>query len=151
MPLIPLLSKLEKDFDSFYFKPADEFRWSPKETTIYYDNQSTDTAALLHELSHAVLAHRDYSRDIALLELERDAWEYARLTLAPMYGVTIEEAAIDDSLNTYRDWLHVRSLCPSCAATGLQTKRSMYTCLACATNWQVNDARSCALRRYIKK
>jgi hypothetical protein len=151
MPLIHSLPKLEKDFPAFKFRSADEFRWSPEEMTIYYDEHSSDTATLLHELSHAVLAHTDYQKDIRLLELERDAWEYAHSTLAPIYGIVIEEEVMQDSLDTYRDWLHARSTCPECGATGIQTKQSSYKCLACTTSWRVNDARFCALRRYKTK
>lgn len=118
---------------------------------IYYDEQSDDSATLLHELSHAVLNHTKYLKDIGLLELERDAWECARNTLAPKYDLIIPEDTIQDSLDTYRDWLHARSICPQCHATGLQIKQREYRCISCATVWQVNDARFCALRRYIKK
>jgi hypothetical protein len=147
----PLLSKLKSDYSSFQFEASDEFRWSPEEATIYYDEQSNDSATLLHELSHAILDHTSYLKDIGLLELERDAWEYARTTLAPTYSVDIKEDLIQDSLDTYRDWLHARSVCPTCTATGIQVKQRAYRCIACGTVWQVNDARFCALRRYIKK
>lgn len=151
MPLIPLLPKLEEDYPSFHFKPDDEFRWSPDEMTIYYDAQSNDTPTLLHELSHALLGHSTYRKDVGLLEIERDAWDYARDMLGQKYNTPIDDNVIQDSLNTYRDWLHARSTCPECNATGFQTKQREYKCIACGTKWQVNDARSCALRRYIKK
>lgn len=118
---------------------------------IYYDAQSDDSPTLLHELSHAVLNHTDYLKDIGLLELERNAWDYAQTTLAPLYDVTIEEDIVQDSLDTYRDWLHARSTCPECGATGLQVKQRDYKCVACQTTWHVNDARFCALRRYKTK
>lgn len=151
MPSIHLLPKLEEDFSAFHFMPATEFRWSPDEMTIYYDERAHDDPTLLHELAHAILDHKDYLKDIGLIELERDAWEYARSTLAPSYGVAIEEDIVQDSLDTYRDWLHARSTCPQCGATGLQVRKSDYKCIACNTLWHVNDARFCALRRYIKK
>jgi hypothetical protein len=151
MPSTRLLPKLEEDFPTFHFIPATEFRWSPDEMTIYYDEQARDDATLLHELAHAILDHKEYLKDISLIELERDAWEYAKNTLALTYKVVIEEDIIQDSLDTYRDWLHARSTCPHCSATGIQTKRNEYKCIACSTLWQVNDARFCALRRYIKK
>jgi hypothetical protein len=151
MPSTHLLPKLEKDFSAFHFTPATEFRWSPDEMTIYYDEQARDDPTLLHELAHAVLDHKEYVKDIGLIELERDAWEYARNTLAPAYDVVIEEDVIQDSLDTYRDWLHARSTCPRCDATGLQIKKSDYRCIACGSTWRVNDARSCALRRYKTK
>jgi hypothetical protein len=151
MPSIPLLPNIEKDFPSFHLKPDNEFRWSPDEMTIYYDSQSKDTAALLHELSHAILKHTTYLKDVGLLEIERDAWTHAQTILAPRYGLTIDDETIQDSLDTYRDWLHARSMCPDCKATGFQVKQHEYKCIVCGTSWHVNDARSCALRRYTKK
>jgi hypothetical protein len=149
MPSITsLATKLQADFPAFTFTGADEFRWSPKEKTIFYDQTSDDQASLLHELSHASLHHTDYTKDIELIEMERDAWEYATIHLAKRYAVPIDDATVQDALDTYRDWLHARSTCPHCKATGLQTKKNQYKCLVCETEWRVNDARVCALRRY---
>lgn len=149
MPLITsLVAKLTADFPAFHFTPASEFRWSPDEQAIFYDASSKDAASLLHELSHAALGHASFTRDIGLLELERAAWQHATEVLAPAYGVVISEDQIEDALDTYRDWLHARSTCPSCGATGLQTKKNEYKCLACLAKWRVNDARVCGLRRY---
>jgi hypothetical protein len=145
---ISLISKLQADYPKYCFKSSDEFRWSPEECTIYYKGAPSEPATLLHELSHALLAHTTYVKDINLIELERDAWQYARSTLAPIYSLTIPEDAIQDSLDTYRDWLHARSTCPVCKAIGLQIKASGYKCIVCGTHWRVNDARTCALRRY---
>lgn len=149
MPSTTLLAtKLQADFPAFTFTGADEFRWSPQEQTIFYDHTSDDQASLLHELSHASLRHADYTKDIELIEMERDAWEHATTTLSKRYAVTIDDTIVQDALDTYRDWLHARSTCPHCKATGLQTKKNQYKCLVCETKWRVNDARVCALRRY---
>jgi len=148
MPSITsLTTKLRTDFPQYTFTPDAMFRWSPDDQTVFYDDTSGNQAALLHELSHALLGHKKYTKDIQLLEMERDAWERAR-GLGPTYGVAIDEAAIQDSLDTYRDWLHARSTCPNCQATGIQSKKSLYSCIACGTSWRVNEARICALRRY---
>lgn len=143
-----LANNLQPDFSAFIFKASDEFRWAPQENTIFYDQTSDDYASLLHELAHAVLQHENYTKDITLIEMERDAWQYAVTTLAPKYKTTINDNIVQDSLDTYRDWLHARSTCPNCKATGVQTKKSQYKCVLCATQWRVNDARICALRRY---
>lgn len=143
-----LATKLAADFPAFRFAPGGEFRWSPDERAIFYDADSNDAASLLHELSHAILGHAQFTRDVALLELERAAWQHAMDTLAPTYGVAIAEDQVETALDTYRDWLHARSTCPSCGATGLQTKKNEYKCLACLSKWRVNDARVCGLRRY---
>lgn len=149
MPLIPsLLAKLSVDHPSILLVASDDFRWSASERTVFYDTTSKDSATLLHEVAHALLDHRGYDKDIQLIEMEQEAWEYARTILAPRYDVTITESVTQDSLDTYRDWLHARSTCPHCQATGLQIKKNRYKCLACTRQWRVNEARLCALRRY---
>jgi hypothetical protein len=143
-----LIASLKRDFPTYPFLPGEEFLWSPEKQAIFYIPNSNDQASLLHELAHAVLNHVAYTRDIELLELERAAWQYAADHLATPYSVTIPPEQVEDSLDTYRDWLHARSTCPTCKATGLQTKKNEYRCIACGDKWRVNDARFCALRRY---
>jgi hypothetical protein len=149
MPSITsLATKLQSDFPAYTFIDSDTFRWSPETKTIFFDHSSNDNASLLHELSHAVLDHANYLKDISLIEMERDAWKFAVEELAEKYNVTITDETVQDSLDTYRDWLHARSTCPECQATGVQSKKDSYKCLICGTNWRVNEARLCALRRY---
>lgn len=144
-----ITKKLQRDFPDYHFETADSFWWSAAKKTIFYDPQVPSAHAfLLHELSHALLGHQGYTRDIELLKLERDAWHHAKTVLAPSYGVTIDDTTTEDNLDTYRQWLHDRSTCPRCDATGLQTKEQLYHCLACGNQWRVNEARLCALRRY---
>jgi hypothetical protein len=145
---ISLANKLQRDFPALTFLAGDEFRWSPHDNIIFYDQSSDDCASLLHEVAHATLGHTGYTKDIELIEMERDAWERAATQLATAYTTNIEDELIQDSLDTYRDWLHARSTCPHCKATGIQTQRDQYKCLACTTKWRVNEARMCALRRY---
>jgi len=147
-PIPSLVTRLSADFPSFRFVPAGEFRWSPDERTIFYDATSLEAGSLLHELSHAVLGHSTYAKDVELLELERAAWQHAIAVLVPKYEVAITESQVEDALDTYRDWLHARSICPTCGATGVQTKKNEYKCIACHARWRVNDARICGLRRY---
>ena len=150
MPSISSLAvKLQSNYQDYAFIDSEDFHWSPEQKTIFYDGTSEDYAALLHELAHALLHHTSYKRDIHLLELEREAWEYARQHLTHLYSVTITDDIIEDALDTYRDWLHARSMCPSCKATGIQTRQNEYKCVVCPAKWHVNDARSCALRRHV--
>lgn len=144
------INQLQGDFPGYRFEAATEFWWSAMKETIYYNPKSMNSYAYtLHELSHAILGHRGYQKDIELLKLERDAWEYARNILAPEYNTTISDDIIQDNLDTYRQWLHARSTCPECETTGIQTRGTLtYRCLACGHHWQVNEARLCALRRY---
>lgn len=143
-----LLAALKHQYPDFVFAPGETFGWLPETHTITYVDGAMGAADLLHELAHALLGHQDFSRDINLLEMERDAWHLARTDLAPRHGAVISSEAVDEALDTYRDWLHARSLCPTCGATGIQSGRAVYRCLACLGNWRVNDARQCALRRH---
>lgn len=150
MPSTPsLLKQLRHDFPAFRFEQSTNFWWSAKSETIHVDTSAEHSEAfILHELSHAILDHRGYSYDIDLVKLERDAWEYAVRTLTSEYNISIDEQLVQDNLDTYREWLHARSMCPECETTGLQTKQQSYRCLACGHSWRVNEARICALRRY---
>lgn len=144
-----LLTKLQANFPQFHFATGESFHWSPQDSTIYHPDGSADAAALLHELAHAILGHKQYSRDIELIQFEQAAWHHAKEVLALQYEVTIDSNQIEDALDTYRDWLHARSTCPHCKATGLQVKHRLYSCFVCRTKWRVNDARVCELRRFV--
>ena len=146
-----LLPKLQKDYSQLLFTASDRFAWSPGEHTVFYDKVDTsNTSLLLHELAHGLLGHHDYSKDVELVAMEGQAWDKA-LELAPQYSVKITDDIVQDSLDTYREWLHARSTCPECEATGYQSGQNLYTCVACAHEWRVNEARLCALRRYSTK
>jgi tRNA(Ile2) C34 agmatinyltransferase TiaS len=122
--------------------------WSPATNTITYNPDEEQAAALLlHEVGHALLQHNDYKRDVALVAMETDAWEEAR-KLAKTFAVSLDDEHVESHLDTYREWLHKRSTCPHCEATGLQVGAKLYRCLACTHEWRVNEARICALRRY---
>lgn len=149
MPLtLSLINKLKGDYPDLTFVEAEHFSWSADDKTISYksDDPHADDL-LLHEVSHAHLGHADYGRDIELLRMETDAWEAAK-ELARSHHRTISEAVLQDNLDTYREWLHARSTCPGCSATGYQTAQASYACPACTHSWRVNEARSCQLKRY---
>lgn len=151
MPKTSSLAKaLQEAFPELLFEVSEDFSWSPTKKTVYFcDTNSTDGASsLLHETAHGLLKHVEYDRDISLLGMERDAWTYAQEKLASRFGLSIDPDFIEDSLDSYRDWLHARSLCPHCAQTGVQATDRTYTCLGCNEQWQVNEARRCGLRRY---
>ena len=149
MPLTTsILVKLKNKYPQFSFKPSNNFLWSSTDNSIYYDKKSPNQSIfLLHELSHALLNHRSYNRDIKLITMERQAWDFTK-NLAVEFDIKISEEIIQSTLDSYRDWLHNRSTCPECKATGLQTKEREYSCLSCNNSWRVNEARTCALRRY---
>lgn len=144
-----LLVKLSRDYPKFTFQESEDFYWSYSKKTVYYADMGADfaEATLLHETAHGLLDHSGYDRDIKLVKMEREAWEHARNTLAPRYGIDINPETIEDMLDSYRDWLHARSTCPHCSMTGLQTDEQTYRCLGCDKAWRVNEARRCGLKR----
>lgn len=122
--------------------------WSPDTRTILYRRieQIEDIWSLLHEIAHAELGHRTFDPDIELVSHEAVAWEHARTVLAPRFNLVIDDGHIQDNLDTYRNWMFARSLCPTCGQTGLQTQNT-YSCINCRCSWRANEARLCALRR----
>ena len=155
-PKTNLISSLRQDFPQFKFRLSDNFHWSRTENTIFYpeiDNSKDDlyNLSLLHELAHAILDHSDYNLDINLLKMETAAWELASKDLALKYGIKIDDNFIQDNLDTYRDWMHRRSLCPNCSINGFQQSDLRYKCPSCGRIWQPNEAKFTMLRRYNKK
>jgi len=146
--LSQLLPKLNTNFPQITFEPSERFAWSPENRTVFYNETDENaTELLLHELSHGVLEHHDYRKDVELLAMETAAWEKA-LELAKSYDIQIDDEVSEKHLDTYRDWMHARSTCPECEATGYQTKKDTYSCVACGGSWRVNEARLCGLKRY---
>ncbi len=142
-----LVKRLKNDFPSLIFAPGDDFHWSAAQNTVFYPDSDIEYAPqLLHEAAHGALGHSTYSRDLDLLKLEREAWNKAS-ELAKHYDVDMSDDTIEDSLDTYREWLHARSTCPTCGKTGVQVSPSTYNCVACLERWRTNDARTCGLRR----
>ncbi len=141
-----LLKSLRGSNPSLRFIPGAAFSWSPESREIFYTTSTSDPVtlwSLLHETGHALLDHTKYVLDFELLEMERAAWEKAE-ELAKRYNITIDKDHIEDCLDTYRDWLHRRSICPSCSAQALQTdKGAAYRCHNCQNTWQVTPSRFC--------
>jgi hypothetical protein len=115
-------------------------------TVFYNPDLPHAKAMLLHEVSHGILDHHEYRRDVELLALEAAAWEKAK-ELAEQYHTAFTADISEDNLDTYREWLHARSTCPGCTANGYQVNATTYRCVACTQSWTVNEARLCALRR----
>lgn len=125
---------LQRDFPNFTFKSSSRFRFHPPKT-IYYDLDAPPdsfTLQLLHELGHALSDHTTFTLDINRLKMEREAWERAK-TLCKTYHITYDSNFVEDSLDTYRDWLHKKSLCKSCGLTRAQSPDGTYHCPHCET------------------
>lgn len=147
-----LIDQLNKDFPNLIFKKDRKFLWSPIKNIVFYNETDTHAKAfILHEVAHSLINHNSYKKDIELLIIEREAWDLAIHDLALRYKVDIDEEFVQTSLDSYRDWLHDRSTCPSCSSSGLQVSADTYRCIACGQTWRVNEARNCTLRRYKNK
>lgn len=139
-----LIAKLQTRFPKLHFTAGKQFYWSPESSEIFYDAGAAGKRAawsLLHETGHALLKHRSYKADIELLRLEVAAWEKAR-ELAEDLGVILDEDHIQNSLDTYRDWLYKRSICPTCGTKCLQQGDFVhYRCFNCHATWKVSANR----------
>jgi predicted RNA-binding Zn-ribbon protein involved in translation (DUF1610 family) len=137
------VSRVAKDYPQFKFSPGPQEHWSPSTGTITYSQtEPLDELryGLLHELAHALLGHNTYRSDFELLKLESQAWELAA-KIAKEYRVKLDPDHIQDCLDTYRDWLHRRSKCPTCGMHVLQKDAVSYKCFNCGTTWQVSHRR----------
>lgn len=147
-----ILAQIQSDYPAIEFVESSQFSWHAGSKLVSYKAFEPDdirgTWALLHELGHALLDHTDFETDIELLKIEVDAWEQAH-TLAKKYGLTIDDNYIQTCLDSYRDWLHLRSTCPTCFERSLQADKHTYRCLNCKTEWHVTRSRLC--RPYRKK
>jgi ribosomal protein L37AE/L43A len=148
-----LLERLIHDYTDLTFVPGKAFCWSPRGRKIIYKTDveaPTAMYSLLHEVGHAILNHRRYKLDFELMEYEVAAWEQAK-QIAPNYGIDIDEGHIQDCLDSYRDWLYRRSICPSCTTKTLQhDDASVYNCFNCHATWSVAPSRFCRPYRQTK-
>lgn len=148
-----LIDTLAAKFPKLRFTPGQQFYWSPETGEIFFEAAARGrqaTWSLLHETGHALLKHKSYQADFELLRLEIAAWERAR-QLAEDLGITINEDHIQNSLDTYRDWLHKRSICPNCSTKCLQQSDFVhYRCFNCHTVWKVTANRFCRAYRRSK-
>lgn len=149
----PLIAKLQARFTELRFTPGRQFYWSPETGEIFYKQTARGQQAawsLLHETGHALLEHQNYKADFELIRLEIAAWGQANL-LAKEVGIEIDEEHVQDCLDTYRDWLHKRSICPTCTTKCFQQDDfAHYRCFNCHTVWRVSGSRFCRAYRSTK-
>jgi hypothetical protein len=137
------ISLLAQDYSDFKFQPGKQDHWSPRIKTITYNPEEPIEKlfyGVLHELAHALLDHSTYSSDFELVKLETEAWKLAA-EIGKKYKVDISDDHIQNCLDTYRDWLHRRSACPTCGTHVLQKDLQNYLCYNCQTSWQVSSGR----------
>ena len=149
--MLDLVARLRTAHPDLKFIAAESFYWCPETTEVFYDQSRAHEIAsswsLLHETSHALLGHTLYKADVELLHLEVAAWSHA-VSIAHQYGVKIEDEYVQDCLDTYRDWLYRRSVCPGCGTQCLQIDDSNhYCCFNCHARWHVSPSRFCRAYR----
>ncbi len=125
-----LIDRLKEDFPELVFYEGKKFLFRPPRTIFFNTDESAFELLTLHEVSHAVLEHRNFRTDLERVKMENAAWEKTK-ELADKYGVVIDEDLIQDELDTYRDWLHKKSRCPKCGLTRFQTSDAKYHCPRC--------------------
>lgn len=145
-----LLEQIRADFTDLEFRRSNRFSWHAGSKHISYQDPKDIRAiwALLHEIGHAELEHADFSSDIELLQKEVAAWAKAH-EISRRYGIKIDQDYIEDNLDSYRDWLHIRATCPTCFERCLQSDKHTYRCHNCGTTWHVTRSRLC--RPYRRK
>ena len=150
-----LISSLEAKYPNINFEKGEKFYWSPSKKVVYYKEFDKDLDsskwALLHEVGHALLKHKDYEKDFTLLRMEVLAWEKAK-KIAKDFSEKIDEDHIQDCLDTYRDWIYKRSQCPNCSTISLQnSKDNKYKCFNCLAIWKVTSSKFCRPYRTLVK
>lgn len=93
-------------------------------------DEDTPELLLLHELGHYLCGHREFGTLIKRLKMEREAWEKAR-ELCDKYEVSYDEEVVERELDTYREWLDVKSRCPVCGLARFQTPDGIWHCPFC--------------------
>lgn len=137
---LPNISDIKKRFSQFTFNEHEVFHWSPKDNCVYYDPAELSSKygifQLLHEIGHALSGHKNYTSGVQLLKIETDAWKKA-YELAKSYNLKIKPEQIERCLDSYRDWLHLRSTCPQCQAVSIEIDTNYYHCFNCMQKWKV--------------
>jgi predicted Zn-ribbon and HTH transcriptional regulator len=144
-----LIAKLQSKYPRILIETGEKTAWSPKNKCIVIDNieHKDSLSSVLHEYGHALLKHKDYNSDMQLLKMELEAWEKAK-KISPGLGIVLDQDYIENCLDTYRDWVHRRSKCPTCHSHGIQ-KKNEYQCFNCKKTWVVTNSR--LSRTYRKK
>lgn len=127
---VAFLKCLQADFDEFRFVFGRKFAFRPPRTISIGPIEKHWNLLVFHELSHAILKHKNFRVDVERLKMESAAWEQAR-KLASRYNIEVDESLVQEELDTYRDWLHKKSRCPVCGLTRFQTPDSKYHCPRC--------------------
>ena len=150
---LPSITVVIRDFPQLTLRESEDFYYSSRDKCVYYNKAHTQTEAglfqLFHEIGHALSSHHHYDSGIQLLKMEAEAWKEAK-AIAQTYKLTIPDDLIEHCLNSYRDWLHLRSTCPTCKNIAIEEKLNCYHCFNCYQKWSVpTDQRSRSYRHKV--
>lgn len=123
------------DHPNFSYQIGKKFAFRPEKTIILGPPQLNFALQTLHELGHALSKHKDYNTHIERLKIESEAWERAKALYSTYQNPPIKwlDEYVEDSLDTYRCWLHAKSLCKKCGLTRYQSPDGVYHCPRCET------------------
>ncbi len=129
-------------YAKYTFVPSGYFAFDASEETIHYDEAEIQSnkgkLSLLHEVSHAELGHFTFSNDFELLIMEAQAWHLTK-RLCNRFDVPVDDAYIQECINSYDHWLSTRSSCPHCYNFCLPTKDPhTFRCFLCGCSWQAS-------------
>ena len=125
------LEKIISLYPNFTFRSGQKFKFR-QQKTIYYSLSETDNfpILLLHELAHANLGHYSFETNLERLKIESAAWEETK-NLCQKFNLSFSDDFAKTELDTYRDWLHQKSLCRNCGLIRFETSDGNYHCPRC--------------------
>ena len=131
------LNELKSEFGQFNFIPGKRFKWKYPKSVYFEENSAYPfeyfAILTLHELGHGLCKHKDYKTDVERLRIESEAWQRAKTLISEHknWGLKYDEDFVENELDSYRDWLHQKSLCKTCGLTRYQTEDGVYHCPQC--------------------
>lgn len=125
MELSKFITQLSKDFPDFHFTYGKRFSFRPPKTIVVGPEEGENTPFLVfHELGHALSGKYTYGLGVERLKIESLAWQegkkaYDACKASKKYSTlpAWNEDFVEDNLDTYRNWLHSKSKCPTCGLT----------------------------------
>ena len=132
---LAFLDSLKQSYSDYTFRPGRKFLFRPPKSIYYLEADDNFRLLLLHELAHALLGHFTYTKSLERLQIERDAWEKTR-ELCELHSVAFDEALAESELDTYRDWVHQKTLCKTCGLTCLEVSSESLYCPFCQKFYQ---------------
>lgn len=125
------LAKIKQTYPKYHFLSGKRFSFRPSKT-IHYGPLDTPNfeMLLLHELSHAELGHFTFKTDVERIKIEVATWEKTK-EFCQKFGIKFDSSLAEEELDSYRNWLHQKSLCKKCGLTRYQTPDGDYHCPHC--------------------